>query len=68
MIGYRITDQNGRHLDGGQTRTQVVNAIHRLLNDDRVSVPRLPKAGRTAIIALPIGKYLGVNELWIKQV
>lgn len=68
MIGYTVTDQLGQLLGSGQTRAQVVRVVQRLLSDDHYKMPRLPKAGHTLIIALPVGKYIGVSELHIKQV
>jgi len=68
MIGYVITDGAGRKLDGGQTRAQVVAAVQRLLSDMNVVIPKLPKAGYTVVLALPIGKYLGVDQLRIQKV
>lgn len=65
---YKITDQDGRHLDGGQTRHQVVSAVQRLLSDNTVKLPRLPKVGQCVVIALPVGKYLGVNVLKITTI
>lgn len=68
MIGYKITDQTGKHLDGGQTRTQVAAAVQRLLQDDRIILPPLPRAGRMVVMVLPIGRYVGVTSLHITQV
>lgn len=67
---YKITDQAGNYLGSGQTRQQVVQAIHRLLGDECYRVPRLPAitSRRKLIIALPIGKYLNVTELHITVV
>lgn len=68
MIGYIVTDQLGRLLGSGQTRAQVVRVVRRLLSNEQYQVPRLPRAGMKVVIALPIGRYIGVNELHIKQV
>ena len=68
MIGYTITDQLGQLLGSGQTRAQVVRVVQRLLSNDQYKMPRLPAAGQTLVIALPIGKYIGVNELHIKRI
>ena len=65
---YKITDQTGRHLDSGSTRKQVLAAVQRLLSDTEITLPRMPQVGKQIVLALPIGKYVGVSELRIAVV